>query len=1424
MKKLVVLSILLVFITSAFCQYTEIYYDRISDKQGLYDHWIKCFLQDSKGFIWIGGENGLYRYDGYNLVTYTDPPGCKNCPHFYPVYGVEEDTRGMLWTITFKGVTLFDPEKERSMVVYRFKSASVSGSSFSPYKNMDLIKDSQGNIWATNDRGLIRFSYKGNWNRNDMTFDKGPNTIFNIDFFQLSQDKNSYQNTVLKIYADAEGNIWAGCADGLYVYRKGDTSFYRVEIEVEKGISSNTYIKDILEQNKDTFLILIGGDGFLMTNVKKALNGSCPDGAALGFTKFVVAKNQTNTKLYKDRRDNIFIGTSQDVFRLKWENEKGSPVFESLYKRIFDRNEHIGSMYVESILEDGSNMMWTAQQANGIMKFNPEGSQFLTYKNLSGSIITNLNIVPIQVDSNGDLWLGAYGNGLYKIQKVTNHITRFDLGVRGNEINGITETSPHILWLGLSNAGVLEFNTGTGKYHDPLPDGKPADELRHMQVNDILKDQNQLYLTSDIGLFVYDISKNRLVQFSYPQNDSILHENNWIISPIKLNNGEKIAVSTHHGILKFNYDAEKGNLSVNCILADSVLRSRNINLTMRCRLYQDSRGVLWLVEKTGLHRIDLEKQEIYNYKLFDNIEAPQAWSIIEDDHENLWIGTHFGLCRFDLKTGQTEVFTKEDGLPVPIHQYNSVSKDKNGRLYFGGFGGFYSFYPENIKLKTYIPPVVITDFRLFNKSVSVDTTKEAILTRNISYTSQVDLRHDQNDISFEFAALDYTLPSRNQYAYKLEGYKDQWIETDAKNRIATYTNLNPGKYIFHVKGSNCNGAWNEKDTSITVIIHKPWRGTTLAWSLYAVVFLASIGGYIRWRTYNLKREKLHLESQVHERTLQIEEQKEKILSQRDILEQQNKQITAHEQLKSRFFANISHEFRTPLSLIQSPVEELLDDLRRTEKERRKLNMVHRNARRLLNLVNQLLDISKIDGSKMKLELIEDDIMKHLRAVAGSFCSLAESKWIHYSMHFPSGATKTWFDPDKLEKIATNLLSNAFRFTPDGGEIIFTAGYKESNDPLIRYRLEFSVRDNGPGIPDDSLGKIFDRFYQVEVSKKKEVGGTGIGLSLSRDMAHLMYGDITVQSKPREGSTFTVIIPLGREHLKESEFILLKEAPETIGFMHEPDEIKDETAPEEKRSPGDLKPVILIVEDNRDIRMQLSDNLNRQYSIEEAIDGLAGLTKATEIIPDLIITDLMMPGMNGIELCEKLKNDERSSHIPVIMLTARAALEDKITGYQTGADDYMPKPFQMAELKVRVANLIEQRRKLRERFSRDVTLQPHEISITPLDEKFMKRAIGIVEKHMNVESFGIPEFREEMFMTRSTLFRKLMALTNQSPGEFIRTLRVKRAASLLKQNFGNVTQVSYEVGFNNLTSFNRSFRKLYGISPAEYKKQFAVSQI
>ena len=455
------------------------------------------------------------------------------------------------------------------------------------------------------------------------------------------------------------------------------------------------------------------------------------------------------------------------------------------------------------------------------------------------------------------------------------------------------------------------------------------------------------------------------------------------------------------GVYKITYNSSDEDLSF-MPLKNEFLSERNILNTDNNTLFEDHEGTIWVGNNNtpcSLHSIDPASGKIKSYEIFDRLFYGKIVCITEDNHDNLWIGSDIGLFRFNKPTGKIKKFTwEDDGLPIHAHARNSFVKDKNGRIFAAGTGGFYSFHPDSMKTNTAIPRIVITDFRLNKKSVPVNAVDKPILTKNISYTGEIELDHDQNDLEFEFAALDFTDPMKNLYAYKLEGYKDEWVQTNASNRVATFTNLSPGTYTFYVRGSNNDGVWNEKATSLRIIIHKPWWGTTFAWILYILMFAGAIAAFIWWRLSALERDKMKLEIEVKERTYEIEKQKEEIISQRNLVEQQNLQITELDQLRTRFFTNISHEFRTPLALIQSPVEELLDDPRRNEKERRKLNIVQRNAGRLLDLVNQLLDISKMDGKSMKLGLFEGDVMKHLQALARNFTSMAELKSILFKVN------------------------------------------------------------------------------------------------------------------------------------------------------------------------------------------------------------------------------------------------------------------------------------------------------------------------------------------------------------------------------------------------------------------------------------------
>jgi len=531
----------------------------------------------------------------------------------------------------------------------------------------------------------------------------------------------------------------------------------------------------------------------------------------------------------------------------------------------------------------------------------------------------------------------------------------------------------------------------------------------------------------------------------------------------------------------------------------------------------------------------------------------------------------------------------------------------------------------------------------------------------------------------------------------------------------------------------------------------------------------------------------------------------------------NKLLAEMDQLKSRLFSNISHEFRTPLTLILGPIEEMLSKTEKKPTSRKAVKMMQRNANRLLNLVNQMLDLSKLDAGSLKLELVEKDIVKFLRVSILSFASLAEKKKINFIHKLPDGKFTTWYDPDKLEKILNNLLSNAFKFTPEGGEVKCEVKLPDPGKNLV----EMLVQDTGKGIPAEQLDKIFNRFHQVEGSYDPESAGTGIGLSLTKELVNLLHGDIKVESELGKGTTFIVRLPVGKEHLKESEYIIEEKITEpTIQADKEVVTEEEESAEDlyKETKPEEEFPLVLTVEDHTDIRIHIREHLEDSFRIMEAEDGVMGLDKAVENIPDLIITDLMMPKMDGVEMCKKLKTDERTSHIPVIMLTAKASVEDRLEGLETGADAYVTKPFNIKELEVRVRKLIEQRKKLRERFSREITLEPKDIAITSADEKFLQRAMAIIEDHMADFEFEVRNFQDEIGMSRMQLFRKLKALTDQTPSEFIRTLRLKRAAKLIEQKFGNIAQITYEVGFNNLSYFAKCFKELYGVLPSEYGKQ------
>ena len=669
-----------------------------------------------------------------------------------------------------------------------------------------------------------------------------------------------------------------------------------------------------------------------------------------------------------------------------------------------------------------------------------------------------------------------------------------------------------------------------------------------------------------------------------------------------------------------------------------------------------------------------------------------------------------------------------------------------------------------------------------------------------------------NSFRFEYAASAYDAPQYNQYQYWLEGFDDDWSALTGET-YKSYTRIPEGSYTFKVRGKNIYDEFSAL-ASYTFNVSPPWYRHYLAYGLYSIALIAFIVGVVKWRSAQLERANRALEEKIVERTTEVVDKNQQLEQLAEELETQATQLKELDKMKSNFFANISHEFRTPLTLLLSPLERALSSENGWKTDRNVTEMMFRNAKRLQTLINQLLDLSKLESGQMKLFLSEGDIIQFVKVIAASFESLAQSKNIFFQYRISKTAYSCFYDSDKLEIILNNLLSNAFKFTQEGGKVDLVLDFDQKNKEEY---LKFTVSDTGKGIPESALPKIFDRFYQADASSSREFEGSGIGLSLTKELVTLMNGTITVQSKAGAGSIFILQIPAITA--TDKDFIFPKELNNSLILRDHEIEV-NETFRNKKTSQtvkedNDTLPLILLVEDNIDLSAYLTGVLDKDFKVITAFNGKQGFEIALENIPDLILSDMMMPEMDGFELCTKIRSEETTSHIPFVLLTARAAIEDRLEGFELGADEYLTKPFNVNELHVRINNLLEQRRNLRERFGKEIKVQPKDITVTSVDERFLQKVIAKMEEKISDSSFSVETFSMEIGMSRKNFHRKLVALIDQSPNEFIRIFRLKRAAQLLEQKSANVSEIAYQVGFQNLSYFTKCFKEQFGVAPNEF---------
>ncbi len=764
--------------------------------------------------------------------------------------------------------------------------------------------------------------------------------------------------------------------------------------------------------------------------------------------------------------------------------------------------------------------------------------------------------------------------------------------------------------------------------------------------------------------------------------------------------------------------------------------------------------------KAGLYGVNIGTEGENDLDMNDN----HLWT------GDSWIATYDGLAKLCIgQIGISGIHPNEGIRIPPFEKYFSINPT-TGEILFGKREGMITFDPEEVPLNGLIAPSVILDY---NSYADPDSTSVNYRTqRTLRKRFILDLKMEETFTMYNFASLDFASPPNSLYRFYMKG-SDQDTLLARKTQVTSYGDLKQGRYTFWSAKVDSIGMTSPDGITLDIRVHPPWYRS--GWFISGIIlFLVLLFlGLVRIRTARLKREKEALRVEVENRTRELREK--------------NEQIMEMERLKTRFFTDVSHEIRTPLSLITGPLDQLIQKEHPDPETRDWLTMIRRNSLRLLQMVNQLLDISRLDSGNMKLVLERSDVLKHLRVLVGEFRSLAESRKIRFIIDITGEEMFVLNDRDKITKVVSNLLSNAFKFTPEDGivtcRVRIKPGDQIEGDPVIR----LIVADTGAGIPMAEREKIFTRFYRAPLDQYKDAGGTGIGLALTRELIHLMKGEIVVKSIQGKGSIFLVSIPLGIAHLKEKDYLIKNTVEQREQEIHE-------FRPTEKEIKGSNKigqeVQILIVEDNDDLRTFIRENLTNEFQITEAVDGNEGLLLAQSNIPDLIISDVMMPEMDGMELCKQLKSTECTSHIPVIMLTAKSASKDKIEGLEMGAVDYIFKPFEIEELRVRIRNLLEQRERLRKKYTGMIGMDWGAMEVTTLDEQFLKKLTGFISEHIHDFDLDVSVLKEEMSMSREHLFRKLKALTGESPSTLIRVMRLKSGSiCLLKGEENSITKIS-----------------------------------
>ncbi len=1391
---------------STFSYPHNIVFQKLTVEHGLSDLTVRSIIQDHEGYMWFGTNNGLNRYDGNEIARYFYDRNDPNSLKGNIVYCIYEDSRNNLWIGTWGGgLSLYNRDLDNftSFIHEPGNNGSIGHNDI-----WNIYEDSMGSLWIATQKGLERFDYESHTFEKHLTDLSLPGESVNLKrkAFSCITEKSDgtlyisiwkhgllnydqVNKRVIRHFIHEPGNRQSlGTSEINTLFADKDGSLW---IGTYKGHLERLYFKD----GKPVF--------------EKFASGRPPFGISDDRINFII----------EDQHGFLWIGTEAGINILNKSTRQVEHYFHNAEADISISSNHLWSGYV------GKNgIIWIGSLDGGVNIFDPWRRKFpsISPEITEAKELPKKFVKSIYKDTNGFLWVGT-DHGLNKFSPQNELMHTFTHG-RTNQsldiggVSGIVEDQNGVLWIGTWGGGLHYLNRETQKinrYYHANHDGAPRG-ISDQNIQTMTRDYSgNILIGTSFGYFYhFNPETKKFQQFLCQDLDSLRGSPVSAITPDS-DGSVWIGLIENGGLIHHNFLANTTKrYHMKNYERDYSLSSNDIFSLL------DDGDHLWIGTKSGLNLLEKTTGKVLVYDEKHGLANKSVLSIQKDIEGNIWFSTPHGISKFDKKT---ELIYNYDGRDGALGNCIVSWKGLNSELYFGGINGIFSFNPLTINNNAYLPPVVFTNLKLFNKTVT-HNYENSPLSKHINQTKKIILNHRQNSFSFEFAALNYTLPEKNQYRYKLEGFDPDWIQAGTRN-VAYYTNVHPGTFIFKVQGSNNDGYWNEKAKTIEIIVMPPWW--TALWLKILVLILAvvAIASLVAIRTHRIKQKQIHLKQLVRERTKEIESQQVKI-------KEQAMKIHASDQMKIKFLTNISHEFRTPLTLILNPLDKLFSDLSHNHEYKLPFTVIKRNTLRLTSLINQFLDITKIEAGELKLCVSKGDIATYIGEIVNAYKFATNQKNIHLNVQLPREGSICYFDGDKVEKILYNLLSNALKFTPAGGriDIVVEMKYNQKNpESEIAYatypadspdQVYIMIEDTGIGIPSGHTERIFERFYQVEDDRSNNKGGTGIGLSLTKDLVRICGGKIEVKSRVNEGTRFILYLPVAKHYFNKDE---INCSPPTHDILKselivlEEDYSENEIFSNILKNESDIKDAktLLIVEDNRDVRQYLSDIFIRDYNIVMARDGQEGLTKALEFMPTMIISDVMMPRMNGYDFCEKVKSEMLTCHIPVILLTAKATDAERLTGIELGADAYISKPFDIQILQATVAQLIESREKIKQVFTRENILQPKDIEIQSSDEKLLIKIAKIMNDNISEPDFGVEELGKEVGLSRTHLYRKIKELTNCTAIEFIRNMRLQLAGNLLRQNKLYVSEVAYMCGFKELSYFRKVFKEVYGMSPQEY---------